>query len=413
MLSYSQRVLLDCFHLTQFTLPQLLLSGQQIMLKRQRYLWIIALLCQFSIATADIFEEALESYENKNYGVAYGIWETLAGEGVKNAQYYLGVLYSNGWGTKKNVTAAIKSYRMAAEQGHIEAQYTLATYLTNGVGVGKDAIEAFRWFLASAKAGLAASQFALGRIYYEGDGVKQDVQKSAEWYQKAAEQHHTFSMFNLANMYLYGEGVEKNVDEAMILYKRAADKGNLLATKRAVSLEKYKACYTTATTLVFEVLLRCTTRSELRSVIHSLNLPSISESNKRHYDMYDSTLFLNESTTLSIGYTKEQLFAHAKYEFPSSKDRDKSTNSGENTLISSLLISIETKYGTPDSATGRAGRTAVEYSWQLSDQIILELKQDSLFTSAYLEYKHPENYDKLKQTLNPQVRKLRSKVFKF
>ena len=76
-------------------------------------------------------------------------------QGVKHAQYELGVLFEEGRGVRKNEVEAAKCYRLAAEQGLFEAQYNLGLMLETGRGIGKNEIEAVMWFRKAVEKGNA------------------------------------------------------------------------------------------------------------------------------------------------------------------------------------------------------------------------------------------------------------------
>ncbi len=48
-------------------------------------------------------------------------YEKAAAQGIANAQYDLGVLYSNGHGVTQNIVQAHKWYSLAAANGHEDA----------------------------------------------------------------------------------------------------------------------------------------------------------------------------------------------------------------------------------------------------------------------------------------------------
>ena len=53
-------------------------------------------------------------------------------------QYNVGVSYENGDGVDKNMTEAVRYYRLAADQGYADAQYKLGVCYFSGDGVKKD-----------------------------------------------------------------------------------------------------------------------------------------------------------------------------------------------------------------------------------------------------------------------------------
>ncbi len=74
-----------------------------------------------------------------------------------------------------------------AEQGVADAQYNLGVMYTNGQGVRQDHAEALRWYRKAAEQGYAEAQYNLGARYFTGRGVHQDFHLSKEWFGKACD----------------------------------------------------------------------------------------------------------------------------------------------------------------------------------------------------------------------------------
>lgn len=110
----------------------------------------------------------------QEFGIA-GIANQLYREGLK--------AFQNG-----NAELALNSWRSAAEQGHIEAQYNLGLVYSQGYGVEKDPSEAAVWWGKAAEHGDAAAQFNLGVMYADGIGVQQNIKVAARWWHKSADQ---------------------------------------------------------------------------------------------------------------------------------------------------------------------------------------------------------------------------------
>src|SRR5450759_3597993 len=64
-----------------------------------------------------------------------------------------------------------KTLQQKAEQGDAEAQFNLGVMYTNGYGVWQDYAQAAAWFLKAAEHGDAMAQIALGYAYAKGQGV--------------------------------------------------------------------------------------------------------------------------------------------------------------------------------------------------------------------------------------------------
>ena len=62
-------------------------------------------------------------------------YELLAKQGVPEAQYNFGLLFSTGNGVAKDDEEAVKWYRLSAEQGFAQAQTNLGLMYGKGLGV--------------------------------------------------------------------------------------------------------------------------------------------------------------------------------------------------------------------------------------------------------------------------------------
>ena len=81
---------------------------------------------------------------------------------------------------------ALREWRPLAEQGNAEAQFNLGVMYSNGYGVPQDDAEAARWYRKAAEQGVAEAQFLLGFMYRDGHGVPQDYAQAHKWYNLAA-----------------------------------------------------------------------------------------------------------------------------------------------------------------------------------------------------------------------------------
>lgn len=123
------------------------------------------------------------------YGESVSLEEVMAGaeRGVPEAQYRLGVRYSEGRGLTQNAVEAARWWRAAAEQGHVRSQSKLCGIYLDGRGVSEDDLEAARWCHSAAEQGDVHASFILGNLYTRGRGVGPDELEATRWYRRAAE----------------------------------------------------------------------------------------------------------------------------------------------------------------------------------------------------------------------------------
>ena len=85
-------------------------------------------------------------------------WLPHAKEGVAEAQYNLGLIYSRGKEVPKDDVESAKWYRLAAEQGFPEAQTNLGLMYGKGHGVEQNYAEAIKWYRLAADQNFAAGR---------------------------------------------------------------------------------------------------------------------------------------------------------------------------------------------------------------------------------------------------------------
>ncbi len=69
--------------------------------------------------------QGVAAYKQGDFATAVHEFVPLAQHGHAEAQFYLGAMYSKGWGVTQDDTAAAQWYRQAATQGLAEAQFNL------------------------------------------------------------------------------------------------------------------------------------------------------------------------------------------------------------------------------------------------------------------------------------------------
>lgn len=125
---------------------------------------------------SNVKEEAREKQQNLN-------------KYIENNAYKLGSNYYFGnLGYVKDKIKAVKYWTKAANNGNAEAQYNLGICYSQGDGVAMNKQTAFYWYQKAANNGHSSAQYNLGCCYYDGKGCTQDRSKARQWWQKAANQ---------------------------------------------------------------------------------------------------------------------------------------------------------------------------------------------------------------------------------
>ena len=143
--------------------------------------------------------------------------------GNYNAQYVVGLCYSNEWGTEKNYILATNWFKKAAEQGYAPAQFAFGNRLFNGDGIVQNKKEAAEWYRKAAEQGLVSAQYNIGICFFKGDGIVQDKEKAVKWFKMAAEQGHALAQNAFGNCLFNGDGIVQNKKEAAEWYRKAAE----------------------------------------------------------------------------------------------------------------------------------------------------------------------------------------------
>jgi TPR repeat protein len=140
-----------------------------------------------------------------------------AGSGDAEAQYWMGIFYTEGK-VPKNLEEGGGWLLKSAEQGNAPAQlaYGLMARRANA-SVGE------RWMLRAAEQGDTEAQFWLGVAYEQNWFGNLDIQEAIKWYRKAAEGGNPDGQVELGQKYEDGEGVEQNYKLAAEWFRKAAE----------------------------------------------------------------------------------------------------------------------------------------------------------------------------------------------
>ncbi len=77
---------------------------------------VLSIVCLAAPAWAD-FQAGTYAYKSGDFATALREWRPLAEQGNAHAQFYLGVLYHNGYGVPKDFVQAHKWYHLAGANG--------------------------------------------------------------------------------------------------------------------------------------------------------------------------------------------------------------------------------------------------------------------------------------------------------
>lgn len=157
------------------------MNGTRLVAVQFSVILTLAIICGAAPAWAD-FQSGMDAYHRGDYATAIHEWQAPAEQGHAEAQYNLGLLYTNGQGGPRDNVQARKWFEKAAVQGHAEAQVNLGILYDYGRGTPQDFKVAMYWLRLAAKQGNDLAQRKLGFMYERGDGVQPDYVQAYMWY---------------------------------------------------------------------------------------------------------------------------------------------------------------------------------------------------------------------------------------
>jgi TPR repeat protein len=195
------------------------------------------LLSLFQVAQADL-EAGREAYKNQDYDAALKELMPLAEEGNMNAQYYIGLMYANGYGLPQDPKEAERWFDKFSKQLGVDAKFNLGVMYYQGKGVPQDYKTSIDWFKKAAEEGDSEAQFNLGFIYDNGYGVPENQEEAVKWYRKAANQGIVKAQNKLGEIYSQGRGIAKDYIQAYFWLNVAAEQGDKNAAQIRDTLAK-------------------------------------------------------------------------------------------------------------------------------------------------------------------------------
>jgi len=167
---------------------------------------------------------------DRNVNFALELFEKSGKGGVSEGWMRLGMAYLNGDGIQKDYTKAAKFLLIAALAGNdsaeSDAQYFLSIMFKNGYGFKVDNKIADHWLLKAAKNDHTRAQFAMG-LKCE----KTDINEALTWHKKASERKHAMASYRLFELYELGiHGIQQDHAIASKYLKKAAREGHFMAS---------------------------------------------------------------------------------------------------------------------------------------------------------------------------------------
>jgi hypothetical protein len=112
-----------------------------------------------------------------------------ASDGNADSQLELGIRYLLGRGVAMEDSVQARDWFVkSADQGNASARFWLGEMYSTGWGIPEDKARAAIWYRKAADQGLATAQYDLGNMYETGAGVPLNHKEAVAWIRKAAKQ---------------------------------------------------------------------------------------------------------------------------------------------------------------------------------------------------------------------------------
>ncbi len=162
-------------------------------------------------------------------------------KGHVTAAWYLGHLYQQGRGVKKNEEAAFHYYRRVALSYEPDAPINRTTMIavdslvrvanvyrtgSTQAKVERDPQRAIRIYNLATSHGHPGADFGLGVVYLKGIGVKKNPRRGLRWLSKAASKRYAPAEALLGDLYWEGMYVRKDPARALMWYLLARQTAN-------------------------------------------------------------------------------------------------------------------------------------------------------------------------------------------
>ncbi|MBR4472025.1 MAG: SEL1-like repeat protein [Oscillospiraceae bacterium] len=189
--------------------------------------WILSLVKQ--IAYDSLFPN---DGREADYEKARLYYELAAEQKDMDGFFYLGVIYSQGWGVDRDMDKAVSCFNQAMEQGSDRAAYNLAVLYTYGdADFPQDLDKGLEYFCKTAELGYEGGSDLINDIAVKilnGDGFQKDTDLAITWYEKAAEAGSIYACNNLAYLYTYhrAKGLKQDLGKALSFFAAAASLGD-------------------------------------------------------------------------------------------------------------------------------------------------------------------------------------------
>lgn len=164
-------------------------------------------------------DEIDKAFEREDYEFAFAelLRRSKSSSQSPVDMWNLGLLYENGWGTKKDAKKGLHWYRQAAEGQNAPAFAKVGNAYASGSGVRKNLDKAIEWYIRGVELGDPDCWNNLGATY----ATLGDWASAIYFYEQAAELKYPLAFINLGECYRDGNGVIIDRYLAYVYYSAA------------------------------------------------------------------------------------------------------------------------------------------------------------------------------------------------
>lgn len=176
----------------------------------------------FSFLNGSNFHKGIEALESKDIEKATIFFKKSAINGNIEGYFELGKIFYK----KKDLTNAMKYFKLASDYNHLKARYNMAIIYGNKNYKEHSFKDSYKLFLDLAQRGNSKAQNKVGLFLLYGWGVDKDYKLAVQWFENAYfKRGYKPAVCNLAFMFANGYGVFANFGRASVLAKIGMKEG--------------------------------------------------------------------------------------------------------------------------------------------------------------------------------------------
>ena len=189
---------------------------------------LISVLCALSpLNVLAVSTDYMVDYYSGDYYKASKSLQVLANNNDKQALFYLGKIYVNGYTGSKNQKKGLNFIQESGRLGYEPAQLYMAKYFLN---VKNGIPQALDWYKRAAEQGNVSAQVFCGLAYVNGYGTRKSDEQARYWFEKAVQSNDTIAQYELALLNLKS-GDHAKTDDALKYLEKSGNKMTYMRKK--------------------------------------------------------------------------------------------------------------------------------------------------------------------------------------